>query len=47
VVTPMYLVTGYGILFALRRLERRFAMRAEKSWISRSARFPSSPTASG
>ena len=26
VVTPMYLVTGYGILFALRLLERRFAI---------------------
>jgi polar amino acid transport system permease protein len=27
VVTPMYLVTGYGILFALQRLERRFVIR--------------------
>ena len=27
IVTPMYLVTGYGILAALRLLERRFAMR--------------------
>ena len=26
VVTPMYLVTGYAILFALRLLERRFAV---------------------
>ena len=26
VVTPMYLVTGYAILLALRRLERRFAV---------------------
>ncbi len=26
VVTPMYLVTGYALLFALRRLERRFAV---------------------
>lgn len=26
VITPMYLVTGYLILFALRRLERRFAV---------------------
>lgn len=27
VVTPMYLVTGYAILAALRQLERRFAIR--------------------
>ncbi|HYC13237.1 MAG TPA: amino acid ABC transporter permease [Stellaceae bacterium] len=27
VVAPMYLVTGYGILFVLRRFERRFALR--------------------
>ncbi len=27
VVTPLYVVTGYVILFALRRLERRYAMR--------------------
>jgi polar amino acid transport system permease protein len=27
VVTPMYLVTGYGLLFALRQLERRFVVR--------------------
>jgi polar amino acid transport system permease protein len=27
VVTPMYLVTGYGLLFALQRLERRFAIQ--------------------
>ncbi|HSB70666.1 MAG TPA: amino acid ABC transporter permease [Candidatus Methylomirabilis sp.] len=27
VVTPMYLVTGYGLLFALRQLERRFAVQ--------------------
>jgi polar amino acid transport system permease protein len=27
VVTPMYLVTGYALLFALRRLERRYAIR--------------------
>lgn len=27
IVTPMYLVTGYGILFALQRLERRFVVR--------------------
>jgi polar amino acid transport system permease protein len=27
VVTPMYLVTGYALLFALRQLERRFAVR--------------------
>ncbi len=27
VVTPIYLVTGYGILFLLRRFERRFALR--------------------
>jgi polar amino acid transport system permease protein len=27
VVTPMYLVTGYLLLFGLRRLERRFAVR--------------------
>ena len=27
VVTPIYLVTGYTILFLLRRLERRFAVR--------------------
>lgn len=27
VVTPMYLVTGYAILFMLRLLERRFAIR--------------------
>jgi polar amino acid transport system permease protein len=27
IVTPMYLVTGYGILAALRLLERRFAVR--------------------
>ncbi len=26
VITPMYLATGYAILFALRRLERRFAV---------------------
>ena len=26
VVTPMYLVTGYAILFLLRRLERRYAV---------------------
>jgi polar amino acid transport system permease protein len=26
VVTPMYLVTGYGLLFALQQLERRFAI---------------------
>ncbi|HYL82586.1 MAG TPA: amino acid ABC transporter permease [Candidatus Acidoferrum sp.] len=26
VVTPMYLVTGYALLFALQRLERRFAI---------------------
>ena len=26
VVTPMYLVTGYTILFLLRRLERRYAI---------------------
>ena len=25
VATPMYLVTGYALLFALQRLERRFA----------------------
>lgn len=28
VVTPIYLVTGYSILFLLRLLERRFAIRA-------------------
>jgi polar amino acid transport system permease protein len=27
VVTPMYVVTGYAILFMLRRLERRYAIR--------------------
>src|SRR5690606_16330998 len=27
VVTPMYLVTGYGILFALQQLEKRFVIR--------------------
>jgi polar amino acid transport system permease protein len=27
VVTPMYLVTGYLLLFALQRLERRYAIR--------------------
>ena len=27
VVTPMYLATGYALLFALRRVERRFATR--------------------
>jgi len=27
IVTPMYLVAGYGILGALRLLERRFAVR--------------------
>jgi polar amino acid transport system permease protein len=27
VVTPMYLVTGYALLFALRQLERRFSIR--------------------
>ena len=27
VVTPIYLVTGYAILFLLRLLERRFAIR--------------------
>ena len=27
VVTPIYLVTGYTILFLLRRLERRYAVR--------------------
>jgi polar amino acid transport system permease protein len=27
VVTPIYLVTGYSILFLLRRLERRYAIR--------------------
>ncbi len=27
VVTPMYLVTGYGLLFALQQLERRFAIQ--------------------
>lgn len=27
VVTPMYLVTGYALLFALRQLERRYAIR--------------------
>jgi len=27
VVTPMYLVTGYALLFALQRLERRYAIR--------------------
>lgn len=27
VVTPMYLVTGYGLLFALRQFERRFSIR--------------------
>ena len=27
VVTPMYVVTGYVILFALRRMERRMALR--------------------
>ena len=27
VVAPMYLVTGYGLLFGLRRLEYRFAIR--------------------
>jgi polar amino acid transport system permease protein len=27
VVTPMYLITGYALLFALRHLERRFAIR--------------------
>lgn len=27
VVTPMYLITGYALLFALQRLERRFAIR--------------------
>jgi polar amino acid transport system permease protein len=27
VVTPMYLVTGYAILFVLQRLERRFVVR--------------------
>jgi polar amino acid transport system permease protein len=26
VVTPMYLVTGYALLYALRRIERRFAV---------------------
>jgi hypothetical protein len=26
VVAPMYLVTGYGLLFLLQRLERRFAV---------------------
>jgi polar amino acid transport system permease protein len=26
VVTPMYLVTGYGLLYALRRVERRFSV---------------------
>ena len=28
VVTPIYLVTGYTILFLLRLLERRYAIRA-------------------
>lgn len=27
VVTPMYLVTGYGLLFALQQLERRFVIQ--------------------
>ncbi len=27
VVTPMYLITGYGLLFALQQLERRFAIQ--------------------
>ena len=27
VVTPMYLVTGYVLLFGLRRLEHRYALR--------------------
>jgi polar amino acid transport system permease protein len=27
VVTPMYLVTGYGLLFALQQLEKRFVIR--------------------
>ena len=27
IVTPMYLIAGYGILAALRLLERRFAVR--------------------
>lgn len=27
IVTPMYLITGYAILFALQRLERRFVVR--------------------
>ena len=27
VVTPMYLVTGYALLYALRQVERRFAVR--------------------
>jgi polar amino acid transport system permease protein len=27
VVTPMYLVTGYALLFALQQLERRFAIQ--------------------
>ena len=27
VVTPMYLVTGYAILFSLQQLEKRFVIR--------------------
>jgi polar amino acid transport system permease protein len=27
VVTPMYLITGYALLFGLRQLERRFAIQ--------------------
>jgi polar amino acid transport system permease protein len=27
VVTPMYLVTGYAILFSLQQLEKRFVVR--------------------
>jgi ABC-type amino acid transport system permease subunit len=27
VVAPMYLVTGYAILFSLQRLEKRFVVR--------------------
>ena len=35
VVTPMYLVTGYAILFPLRRLERRYRGRALSAWTLR------------
>ncbi len=30
VVAPIYLVTGYALLFALRRLERRFSRRRRR-----------------